>query len=279
MDTLQLGRHRVGDGQPVYVIAEVGINHDGDFATAVKLLEQAAWAGASAVKLQTYITEKRVPKGSPIFDILKKCELSFTQQKELFQRGADAGVDVFSTPFDDESVDFLVEVGAPCFKIASFDIVNRKLLQKVAAQKRPVVVSRGMADQQEIDTAVAVLREHGAPFALLHCVSAYPVASHTDLNLSTMGALKARYGCPVGFSDHTLGIEAPTLAVAAGAELVEKHFTLSKTAPGPDHGMSTEPAELKQMVDAFRRVREMMGRPVWSSIEAEKGILQYRRPS
>ena len=279
MSVLQLGSHKVGDGQPVYVIAEVGINHNGDFATAVKLLEQAAWAGVSSVKLQTYITEKRVPKDSPIFGILKQCELSFDQQKELFERGHELGIDVFSTPFDDESVDFLVSIGAPCFKIASFDIVNTKLLKKVAQQHRPVIMSRGMADQKELDAAVSFFRENDSPLALLHCVSAYPVPSASDLNLSTIGALKERYHCPVGFSDHTLGIEAPLYSVAAGAQLIEKHFTLSKSTPGPDHAMSTEPSDMKQLVEGSKHVLEMMGQPVAHSVDAEKGTLQYRRPS
>lgn len=279
MNTLKIGRHTIGENHPVYVIAEIGINHDGDFSTAKKMIQQAHQAGASAAKLQTYITEKRVPKDSPIFGILKQCELSFDQQKKLFEYGKDLGIDVFSTPFDDESVDFLDSVNTPCFKIASFDLVNHKLLKAVTSKKKPIILSRGMASQSEIDTAITFFKKADVPFALLHCVSAYPIPSTKDLNLSTLWALRERYQCPVGFSDHTIGIEAPIWSVFAGATLIEKHFTYSKKATGPDHAMSTEPQELKQMVEGIRRATEGMGTPAWKAIDAEAGILQYRRPS
>lgn len=269
----------VGDAHDVFVIAEVGINHNGDMDTARSLIDRAAWAGASAVKLQTYITEKRVSKDSPIFGILKQCELSFDQQRDLIAYAKERGIIVFSTPFDEESVTFLAEVSVPCYKVASFDIVNMRLLKAIVRQKRPVIVSRGMANQAEIDAAVALLREADVPFALLHCISAYPVPSLSDLHLRTIAALKERYGCPVGFSDHTIGIEAPPYAVAAGASIIEKHFTLSRTLDGPDHAMSTEPEEFQRMVTMIRQARAMLGQPVTGPIEAEKGTLQYRRIS
>jgi len=269
----------IGRGQEVFVIAEVGINHNGDFDTAVRLIDEAKRAGAGAVKLQTYITEKRVPKGSPIFGILKQCELTFSQQEKLFEHARDIGVDIFSTPFDDESVEFLTSVGASFFKIASFDLVNKRLLRQVAKQGKPVIMSRGMANQKEIDAAVEILRVAGVDLVLLHCVSAYPVPSHQSLNLETIRVLETRYHCPVGFSDHTLGIEAPMYAVAAGAMAIEKHFTLSRKSEGPDHSFSTEPAEMKAMIEGIKKVREMLGEAVWAPVEAEKDILQYRRMS
>lgn len=279
MDEISIGGVTVGDGHDVFVIAEVGINHNGDMDTARSLIDRAAWAGASAVKLQTYITEKRVSKDSPIFGILKQCELSFDQQRDLIAYAKERGIIVFSTPFDEESVAFLAEVAVPCYKVASFDIVNMRLLKAIVRQKRPTIVSRGMANQAEIDAAVALLREADVPFALLHCISAYPVPSLSDLHLRTIAALKERYGCPVGFSDHTIGIEAPPYAVASGASIIEKHFTLSRTLDGPDHAMSTEPEEFQRMVTMIRQAREMLGQPVTGPIEAEKGTLQYRRIS
>ena len=277
--TVDLGSVRAGVGEKVVVIAELGINHNGDMRTAKKLIDKAVSSGADMVKLQTYITEKRVPKDSPIFGILKQCELSFARQKELFQYGRDKEVIVFSTPFDDESVDFLCSVKCPAYKIASFDLVNKKLLKKVAATGKPVVMSRGMADRREVDTAVGVFKRRRIPLVLLHCISAYPVTDAASLNLSTIRALEERYGCPVGYSDHTLGIDAAVASVAAGAMVIEKHFTLSRKVKGPDHALSTEPAEMKRLVDGVRRMQMMMGRPTWAAVAAEKGILQYRRPS
>ncbi len=278
-NSILINGRQVGPQSEVFVIAEIGINHNGDLDTAKKLIDQAKWAGASAVKLQTYITEKRVPKDSPIYGILKQCEISFEGQKELFRYSREKGIEIFSTPFDEDSVDFLSSLGMSCFKIASFDIVNTRLLRKVAQQKKPVIISRGMASQKEIDIAVSILREHGAPLALLHCVSAYPVKELKALNFRTIAALAERYGCPVGYSDHTLGIEAVPYAVAAGACIIEKHFTLSRQSPGPDHALSTEPSEMKAMIEKIRQVTVMLGKAAWSSVEEEKDILQYRRVS
>jgi N,N'-diacetyllegionaminate synthase len=266
-------------GKDVFVIAEIGINHGGDTDIARKLIDEAVVSGVSAVKFQTYITEKRVAKDSPIFDILKKCELSFDEERELFDYASEKGITAFSTPFDEESVDFLASVDSPCYKIASFDLVNKELLKKVAQIGRPVIMSRGMADQKEIDEAVEILNAGGVDIALLHCVSAYPVNSVSSLNLATIRALGDRYNCPIGFSDHTVGTEAAQYAVAAGANIIEKHFTLSREADGPDHALSTEPVEMKSMVAGIRRVKDMMGTAVWGSVPEEKDILKYRRVS
>jgi sialic acid synthase SpsE len=269
----------IGEGYQPYVVAEIGINHNGDMEKAKELIDRAKWARASAVKLQTYITEKRVPKDSPIYSLLKQCELSFEQQENLFRYAREKEIEIFSTPFDDESVDFLTSVDTACFKIASFDVVNKKLLIKISEQGKPVIMSRGMANKQEIDKAVGILNDHKLDFALLHCISAYPVSSLTVLNLRTIQALKDRYGCTVGLSDHTIGIEAAKYAVAAGATIIEKHFTLSRKSEGPDHAISAEPEQLKELVDSTEFVHDIMGEAIWSSTEAESDILQYRRHS
>jgi len=276
---VEVGEIKVGDGNGPFVIAEVGINHNGDMDTAIKLINEAKCAEAGAVKLQTYITEKRVSKDSPIFGILKRCEFTFSQQEELFKYARNKGIEIFSTPFDDESVDFLASMEVPCYKIASFDIVNKKLLDKVARKKKPVIMSRGMATRDEIDEAVKIVRDSGAQVILLHCVSAYPVPSDECLNLRTINALKDRYGCLVGFSDHTIGIGAVKAAVAAGASVVEKHFTLSRKSEGPDHQLSIEPDELRGLVREAKSANAMMGEAVWSHIPVEEPILQYRRSS
>ncbi len=278
-EIIEISGKKIGRGQEVFLIAEIGINHNGDFDVAKKLIDEAKESGANAVKLQTYITEKRAPKDSPIFDILKQCELSFSRQSDLFKYARDKGIEIFSTPFDDESVDFLSSVDVSCYKIASFDIVNKRLLEKVAAQAKPVIISRGMANQQEIDTAVDIMKRASCDIILLHCISAYPVPSHASLHLDTIRALQKRYNCPVGFSDHTLGIKAAKYAVAAGANVIEKHFTLSRESKGPDHSLSTEPKELKEMISGIRVVSEMLKEAVWSPVPAEEEILQYRRVS
>lgn len=279
MSEVKISSMVVGVGHPTMIIAEVGINHNGDLETARELLRQAHKAGASAVKLQTYTTERRVPKGSPIFGILKKCELSYDQQAELIGLGRKLGVEVFSTPFDEQAVAFLDKVGVACHKVASFDIVNLKLLTAIARSGKPVIMSRGMATAMEVEKALVIFKSHGVPVILLHCVSAYPVSNHKDLNLATIRALAAKYSCPAGFSDHTIGPEASVAAVYAGACVVEKHFTLSCTQEGPDHAMSADPGGLAALVLGIRRAEEMMGRPVWGPIKTEEPILQYRRPS
>lgn len=278
-EIVEINGRKIGRGQDIFVIAEIGINHNGNFDIAKELVDKAKWAGADAIKLQTYITEKRVASDSPIFNILKQCELTFRQQQELFKYTRDKNIEIFSTPFDEESVDFLSSIDAPCYKVASFDLANKKLLKKVAAQGKPVIMSRGMASQQEIDAAVDIMQRAGADIILLHCISAYPVQSHNSLHLDTIRALMERYHCPVGFSDHTLGVEAVKYAVAAGASAIEKHFTLSRRADGPDHSLSTEPQEFKDMIEGIRIVSEMMGEAVWSSVPAEEDVLQYRRIS
>ena len=276
---IQINGEDVGDNCPVYVIAEIGINHNGKLDVAKELIDRAKWAQADAVKLQTYITEKRVPADSPIFDLLKQCEFDFEQQRELFAYGNEKGIDIFSTPFDEECVDFLSSVDTPCYKVASFDVTHKTLLDKISRQGRPVIVSRGMASRQDLDNALGAFGEPGIPFAILHCVSAYPVKSLKDLNLRTIQALKDHCQCPVGFSDHTIGTEAARIAVAAGATIIEKHFTLSKKGDGPDHAISVEPEELKDLVAGIRLVQDAMGEAVWQATEVEKDILQYRRYS
>ena len=274
-DKIQIGNQQIGQKSPIFIIAEVGINHNGDMKTAFELVDKAKWAGASAVKFQTYITEKRVLKDSPIFNILKQCELSFQQQKELFDYANSKNIMAFSTPFDSESVAFLSEIKTPCFKVASFDLVNTSLLRLIAQQKSPVIISRGMANMNEIDIAMNVLKD--VPTVLLHCISSYPVPNHTSLNLSTISALRERYNSIIGYSDHTMDIEASQFAIACGAKVIEKHFTLSQSMDGPDHLISSEPNQLKKLIERCRVVNEMMGNPAWESIEAEKDILQYRR--
>ncbi len=274
---LSIAGTHIGDGYPIFVIAEIGINHRGSREKAIALIDAAAASGADAVKMQTYITEKRVPADSPLVGILKECELSFDDQRSLFSYAKEKGIQLFSTPFDENSVAFLEEMAVPCYKVASFDLVNQSLLKHIAMQGRPVILSCGMANQEETDSAVSILCEANTPFILLHCISAYPVPQASDLHLCTIRALRERYDCLTGYSDHSQGIEAAAIAAAAGATVIEKHFMLAGDADAPDHPVSFEPEQFSAMVEAIRHVSAMLGDAAWGPLEAEAGILQFRR--
>ena len=280
--SIEIAGRGIGDDCPVYVIAEIGINHDGDMETAARLLHAAADAGADAVKLQSYLTERRVPADSPIFGILKKCELTFDQQRELFDLGRELELSVFSTPFDNDSVDFLESVECPAYKVASFDSVNLALLRRIAATGKPVIMSTGMTTVEELGAAWRALggKEDGTgcDLALLHCISAYPTEPE-DARLAMIPYLKSIHGGPVGYSDHTIGVEVPSLAIAAGAQLIEKHFTLDTKAEGPDHALSADPGTLREMVDFIRRIERILGTVKLGIRTAEEAIVPYRRAS
>ena len=280
--TIQIEDTSVGEGKLTYIIAEVGINHDGDMKKAVKLIHEAKNSGANAVKLQTYITEKRVPKDHAVYGILKQCELSHIDQKELFELGRDIGITVFSTPFDDEAVDFLQDINNPVYKIASFDTVNTKLLNKVSKTEKPVIMSTGMTSLDELGAAWTALggKEDGTgcELALLHCVSSYPL-DDKRANLSIIHYLHSVHEGPVGYSDHTIGTQIPIYGVAAGASIIEKHFTLDSASEGPDHSMSADPKTLTELVERVRWIEEVLGKKDMRIRDAEEGSTSYRRPS
>ena len=276
--SIQIAGREVGAGHPTFVVAEVGINHGGNVETAKRLIEAAAKSGADAVKFQTYRSEKRISRESPIFDILKKCELDEEVHHDLVRVARDVGIPFFSTPFDPDSIELLESLGVPAYKIASFDIVNLSLIRAAAAKGRPLIVSRGMADIEEIDRAVEIMETARVPYMLLHCVSAYPLKP-ADANLRMIGTLQRRYPCPVGYSDHTIGTEVPALAVAAGACAIEKHFTLDRNTPGPDHALSADPKDLSAMVERIRALEAILGSGEIRRLESEQAIVPYRRPS
>ena len=268
----------INENSPTFIIAEIGINHGGNLSIAEELINLATQSGADAVKFQTYITEKRVPKDSPVFDILKQCELSHDDQSHLKQLADNLDVIFFSTPFDHESVDFLIDLNVPVFKIASFDLVNLALLRKVATSGMPIIASRGMANKQEVNTAVEIFQEYDVPYILLHCISSYPTPDD-QANLNVIHTLKKMYDCPVGYSDHTLGIDVPVYAVATGSQVIEKHFTYDKSASGPDHRLSANPDEFSEMVNKIRKVESILGKTSIKMYSIEENTLIYRRPS
>jgi len=262
-----------------YVIAEIGINHGGDLGLAERLIESAARTGVDAVKFQTYITEKRAPKGNQeIFDILKRCELPFEAFRTLKECAVSHGVNFFSTPFDRESVEYLDSIGVDLYKVASFDVVNFELLRELAKTGKPVIMSVGMADRSEIDLAFKTLSSGTRNIALLHCVSSYPLKEE-NANLAAIYDLQDLYGCVIGYSDHTPGIEVPLMAVAAGAQVIEKHFRIDDEMDCVDAPVSISEAQTKELIIQIRRVEATFGQGGLVMHDAEKSTAVFRRPT
>jgi N,N'-diacetyllegionaminate synthase len=253
------------------IIAEAGVNHNGSIELAKQFIEVAAKAGADFVKFQTFKTEKTISRtakkaeyqnrntddGDDLqYTMLKKLEISETMHHELIAHCNKCGIKFLSTGFDKESINFLDSIGVHFFKIPSGEITNKPYLELIASKGKPVVMSTGMADMEEIKAALAVLTENGVSkeqITLLHCNTEYPTPME-DVNLKAMLHIRDELGVQVGYSDHTNGIEVPIAAVALGATVIEKHFTLDRSMPGPDHKASLEPGELKAMVTAIRNI-------------------------
>ena len=268
-----LGKRVVGAGQPAFVIAEAGVNHNGKLDLAFQLVDAAIAAGADAVKFQTFIAAEVITAAAAKADyqktttgeqesqleMVKRLELSFGDFQKLKMYCDDQGITFLSTPFDFKSVDFLAGLGVVAFKISSGDLTNDPLLRHVAAKQRPVMLSTGMSDLEEVREALAVIRGAGNDdVILLQCVTNYPAAAE-DINLRAMLSMKSAFDVDVGYSDHTLGIEVALAAVALGACVIEKHFTLDKNFAGPDHRASLEPDEFKAMVAGIRKVEAALG--------------------
>ena len=283
---------RVGDSHPCFVVAEVGVNHNGDPELAARMVDAAAEAGADAVKFQTFRADEFVADSAgpyeyasqgrtvrePMRDMFRRLELDRDRHAELFERARSRGLVPLSTPADTDAVDLLAGLGVGAFKVGSDDLVHAPLLEYVASKGKPVILSTGMATEADVDRAVSTVRGAGASsIILLHCVSEYP-APDESVNLRKMATLRARYGTPVGFSDHTFGTVAAVAAVALDACLIEKHFTLDRGLPGPDHRFSADPAELAALVRDVRRVERSLGDSalVPTPAEVEMAALAHR---
>lgn len=275
----KLKEHGFNTNNRTYIIAEIGINHGGDVEVAKRLVDSAARAKADAVKFQTYITEKRAPEGNQaVYDILKKCELPFEVFKELKEYAERCGVDFFSTAFDEDSLDYLQEIGCSIFKVASFDVVNRRLLLKVAESGKTVIMSVGMATLKEIEMAYDTLRRGTKNIALLHCISSYPT-KEGDANLAAIYTLKERFDCIIGQSDHTNNIVVPLYAVAAGAQIIEKHYMIDDNMECVDGPVSITEEQMKKMIGEIRRIEKIFGTGEFGIRKAEKDITVFRRYS
>lgn len=287
---IKIGNHLIGENEPCYIIAEAGVNHNGDPDLAKLLIDVAVQSGVDAIKFQTFKAASLVTQTAEKaryqknlidcdesqYELIRKFELDYDVFLELKKYAEEKKIDFLSTPFDFESVDFLDEIGVLAFKISSGEINNLTLLRYISQKQKPIILSTGMSTLNEVEQAIRVIVEEGNQnIVLLHCVTSYP-ANVQDVNLRAMDTLQHAFGCPVGYSDHTLGIVISLAAVSRGACIIEKHFTLDNKLLGPDHKASLEPAELKKMTQAIREVELALGSgikiPSISELENKKTI-------
>ena len=279
--------------QRTFIIAEAGVNHNGDIEIAKKMIDVASAAGADAVKFQTFKAERIVSLNAPKaeyqientnntesqYQMLKKLEIDKETHLELMEYCKEKNIMFLSTPFDIDSVHMLVELGIEIIKIPSGEITNLPYLREVAKQKKKVILSTGMSNMQEVKDAVGILRQNGTEdITVLHCNTQYPTPME-DVKLRAMISMGKELELPVGYSDHTQGIEVPIAAVAMGATVIEKHFTLDKTMDGPDHKASLEPEELRKMVKSIRNIEKALGDGIKTISESEKDNLSIVRKS
>lgn len=285
---IKIGSHFVGENEPTFIIAEAGANHNRDFDIAKKLIDIAADAKADAVKFQTYSAETLYSKKTPIFlkdkdirpyDLIKKLELPRDWQPKLKKYAEQKGIIFLSTPFDYAAVDELDELDLPAFKLASFEIVDLELIKYAASKQKPMIISTGMASLGDIEDAITAIHSVGnINIILLHCNSLYPTPVEV-VNLNAIETMHKAFSLPIGFSDHTLGIHVSLAATAMGACVIEKHFTLDRSLPGPDHPFAIEPDELKELVSNIRDIGAAKGDGIKqrSSLEDEEVYQKARR--
>ncbi|SES96025.1 N-acetylneuraminate synthase [Methanococcoides vulcani] len=293
MEKIKIGNRIIGNGTPCFIIAEAGVNHNGSLELAKKLIDVAVDAGVDAVKFQTFKADKLVvpdaekadyQKNTAVeedsqYQMLKKLELTEHEFMELSSYAREHDLIFLSSPFDKESADFLDSVSVPIFKISSGELTNIPLLKHIARKKKPIILSTGMATVGEIDEVLSTLAKEGSEgIILLHCVTNYP-AKMEEVNLNVIKTLRCCYKLPVGFSDHTPGIVASLAATAMGSCVVEKHFTIDKNLPGPDHSASLNPTELKDLVQGIRDIENAMGDGRKKPTSAEQKIKKFVRKS
>ncbi|MDE6054233.1 MAG: pseudaminic acid synthase, partial [Lachnospiraceae bacterium] len=283
-DTFNINGRTVGDGNPAYIIAEMSANHAGSIERALELIHVAKEAGADCVKIQTYTPDTmtidcrieyfQIEKGTweddNLYSLYQKAYTPWEWQEQLRDEAAKVGIDFLSTPFDHTSVDFLENLGVGFYKIASFELVDIPLLEYISSKKKPIIMSTAMGTLEEINEAVAAIYRTGnKQLALMKCSSAYPAKSE-EMNLSTIRDLKARFNIPIGLSDHSMGYFSAATAVAMGANIIEKHFCISRAIKNPDSSFSMEPEEFREMVCQVREVEKAMGKVYYGVSEQEE---------
>lgn len=292
-ESFYIQNRKVGKDTPPFIIAEMSGNHNQSIERALSIVNAAAKAGAHAIKLQTYTAntmtlnishngfiikdEKSLWNGRKLFDLYDEAHTPWDWHKAIFDRCHELGIIAFSTPFDETAVDFLETLDVPCYKVASFEMTDLLLIKKIASTKKPIIISTGMANLSEINEAVSTAKKYGAKnIVILKCTSTYP-ANPINSNLLTIPNMIDSFGCQVGLSDHTMGIGVPLAAIALGATVIEKHFTLDRNDGGVDSAFSLEPHELSSLVIESERAWQSLGKVTYNISEPEKNSLQFRR--
>lgn len=290
---MKIGEKSIGADYPPFIIAEMSGNHNQSLERALEIVDAAAGAGAHALKLQTYTADTMTIdvqdgdfhiadpdslwKGASLHNLYQQAYTPWEWHKPIFERARKHGMAAFSSPFDETAVDFLLELDVPCFKIASFENTDLPLIRKVAATGRPVIISTGMASVAELDESVRAAREAGCKdLILLKCTSTYP-ATPENTNVTTIPHMRALFGCEVGLSDHTMGLGTAVAAVALGATLVEKHFTLNRSDGGVDSAFSSEPDEMRALVTETERAWQAIGKVTYGATRVEEKSKAFRR--
>src|SRR5690554_6770313 len=289
--SIHIAERRIAADEPPYIIAELSANHNGKLETALKIIEEAKKSGADAVKLQTYTAdtitlnsdadEFRIKgglwDGRTLYDLYQEAHMPWDWHKPLFDHARNLGITIFSSPFDNTAVDLLEDLNAPAYKIASFEAVDLPLIKYVAATGKPLIISTGMADKEEIAEAVQAAYDGGCKeLAILHCVSGYPAPAE-DYNLRTIQDMASSFNIPVGLSDHTLDNTTAIASVVLGASIIEKHFTLDRNGGGPDDSFSLEPEGLKQLCVGAKTAWQALGQVDYGRKSSEQGNAQFRR--
>lgn len=289
---MKINNNHIGYNYPTYIIAELSANHNQNIDNAIKLIHEAKKCGANAIKLQTYtpdtmtlncdneyfqINNDSLWDGRTLYNLYQEAYTPWEWVPILKKEAESLGLDLFSTPFDTTAVDYLEEQGMPAYKIASFEVCDHTLLKRIAKTGKPIILSTGICELDELAESVKILRENGCKnLCILKCTSAYP-AKLEDANLKTITNIKETFDCIVGLSDHTLGIEVPIAAVCLGAKVIEKHFTLDRNGGSPDDKFSLEPDEFKQMVESVRKVEKAIGKIKYEKSNNEKKNKIFKR--